>query len=80
MNELETGMVLYQKTSDEILMDLDGNTQAVNEHEEPWVVMDVMKDTYKLISLETQRTYKMYKKEFEWLLRHGRIRVGKERA
>ena len=80
MIELETGMVIYKKTCDEIVMDLQGNTQCINEHEEPWVVMDVMKDMYKLISLENQRTYKMYKKELEWLLRHGRVRIGKERA
>ena len=80
MIEIETGMVLYQKTCDEIRMDLQGNTQAINEHEEPWVVVDVLKDTYKLMSLETQRTYRMYRKEFEWLLRHSRIRIGKERA
>ena len=62
---IEIGTVLYQKTSVEIQMSLEGNIKAVNEHEEPWVVEDinVSKQILKLFNLKTQRIYKMYFKD-----------------
>ena len=80
MLPVEVGSVIYQKTSDEIQMSLDGTTTAINEHEEPWVIMDINKDTMNLVNLENGRKYKMYIKEFYYLVRHERIRISNEVA
>lgn len=80
MFPIEIGTVLYQKTSDEIQMSLDGDITAINEHEEPWVIMDINKDTMNLYNLENGRKYKMYLREFYYLVRHDRIRISEEVA
>ena len=82
MLPIEVGTVLYQKTSEEIQMSLDGDITAIGEHEEPWVVKDINKSqqTLKLFNLKTQRTYKMYFKELNYLVRHMRIRISNEVA
>ena len=80
MLPVDVGSVIYQKTSDEIQMSLDGNITAINEHEEPWVIMDINKDTMNLYNLETGRKYKMYLREFYDLVRHDRIRITEEVA
>lgn len=82
MLPIEIGTVLYQKTSEEIQMSLEGDIKAIGEHEEPWVVEDinVSNQTLKLYNLKTQRTYKMYFKELNYLVRHFRIRISNEVA
>lgn len=75
---IEIGNILYQKTSDEIRFDLEGNFETINEHEEPWLVLDIKKDVYLLFNLKNQRKYKMHEKELSWLLIHERIRVSEE--
>ena len=80
MLPVDVGSVIYQKTSDEIQMSLDGDIQAINEHEEPWVIMDINKDTMNLYNLENGRKYKMYLREFYYLVRHDRIRISEEVA
>lgn len=80
MLPVDVGSVIYQKTSDEIQMSLDGEITAINEHEEPWVIMDINKDTMNLYNLETGRKYKMYLREFYYLVRHDRIRISEEVA
>ena len=80
MLPVDVGSVIYQKTSDEIQMSLDGDIQAINEHEEPWVIMDINKDTMNLYNLENGRKYKMYLREFYYLVRHDRIRITEEVA
>lgn len=79
---IEIGTVLYQKTSDEIQMSLDGDITAIGEHEEPWVVedIDVSNQKLKLFNLQTHRVYKMYFKELNYLIRHERIRISNEVA
>lgn len=80
MLPVDVGSVIYQKTSDEIQMSLDGDITAINEHEEPWVIMDINKDTMNLYNLENGRKYKMYLREFYYLVRHKRIRISNEVA
>lgn len=80
MLPVDVGSVIYQKTSDEIQMSLDGDITAINEHEEPWVIMDINKDTMNLYSLVTGRKYKMNLREFYYLVRHDRIRITEEVA
>lgn len=79
---IDIGTVIYQKTSDEIQMSLEGDIMAINEHEEPWVVEDIniSKQILKLFNLKTQRIYKMYFKELNYLVRHERIRISNEVA
>ena len=82
MLPIEIGTILYQKTSEEIQMSLKGDITAIGEHEEPWVVEDIDngKQILKLYNLKTQRTYKMYFKELNYLVRHMRIRISNEVA
>lgn len=80
MVQIDIGSVLYQKTSDEIKFDLEGNYETINEHEEPWVILDYKNNTYLLYNLKNQRKYKMQERELEWLLKHKRIRISKEKA
>lgn len=79
---VEIGSVIYQKTSDEIQMSLEGDIQAINEHEEPWLVedIDVSRETLKIYNLKNGRKYKMYFKEFYYLVNHDRIRLSNEVA
>ena len=79
---LEGGSVLYQKTCDEIRMSLDGKLTEVNPREEPWVILDIDINHQKLnlFNLQSQRKYKMYFKEFEYLLKIKRIRISSEVA
>lgn len=79
---LEVGSVLYQKTCDEIKMSLDGHIEEVNAREEPWVILDIDINHQKLnlFNLQSQRKYKMYFKEFEYLLKIKRIRISSEVA
>lgn len=82
MLPIEIGTILYQKTSDEIQMSLEGDIEAINDHEEPWVVEDinVSRETLKLYNLQTGRVYRMYFKELNYLIRHFRIRISNEVA
>ena len=80
MLPVDVGSVIYQKTSDEIQMSLDGDITAINDHEEPWVITDINKDTMNLYNLENGRKYKMYLREFYYLVRHDRIRISEEVA
>ena len=50
--------------TDYFLFDLEGNFETINEHEEPWLVLDIKKDVYLLFNLKNQRKYKMHEKEF----------------
>lgn len=59
--EIKEGTILVQKTSDEILLDLDGRTQAINEHEEHWLVEETTKDKVKLYNLDSGSTWKLEK-------------------
>lgn len=79
---LEVGSVLYQKTCDEIKMSLDGHVEEINSREEPWVILDIDINHQKLnlFNLQSQRKYKMYFKEFEYLLKIKRIRISSEVA
>lgn len=72
MKELENikeGTILEQETCDEILMDLHGNTQGVNEHIEHWLVKDETSNGYVLYNLDTQRTWKVKKNDMRLWLR-----------
>ena len=79
---IEVGQVIYQKTCDEIRMSLDGKITEVNPREEPWVILDidVSSQRFNLFNLQNQRKYKMYFKEFEYLLKIKRIRISSEVA
>lgn len=54
----------------------------VNPREEPWVILDidVSSQRFNLFNLHNQRKYKMYFKEFEYLLKIKRIRISSEVA
>lgn len=79
---IEVGQVIYQKTCDEIKMSLDDHVEEVNAREEPWVILDIDINHQKLnlFNLKSQRKYKMYFKEFEYLLKIKRIRISSEVA
>lgn len=51
---VEVGSVIYQKTSDEIQMSLEGDIQSINEREEPWLIedIDVSRETLKMYNLK----------------------------
>lgn len=66
---LKVGTVLLQETSDEILMDLEGNTQAINQHIEHWLIEDIKLGKYKLYNLDTKRVWIIPYKELELMLR-----------
>ena len=66
---LKVGTVLLQETSDEILMDLEGNTQAINQNTEHWLIEDIKLGKYKLYNLDTKRVWNIPHKELELMLR-----------
>ena len=66
---LKVGTVLLQETSDEILMDLEGHTQAINQHIEHWLIEDIKLGKYKLYNLDTKRVWIIPYKELELMLR-----------
>ena len=74
---INEGTILLQKTSDEILMDLKGNTQEVNPHTEHWLVEDIKATTIKLYNLDTQRTWTIKKELLDGMLK-GNKRFGIE--
>ena len=69
MYSLKVGTVLLQETSDEILMDLEGHTQAINQHIEHWLIEDIKLGKYKLYNLDTKRVWIIPYKELELMLR-----------
>lgn len=66
---LKVGTVLLQETSDEILMDLEGHTQAINQHTEHWLIEDIKLGKYKLYNLDTKRVWIIPHKELELMVR-----------
>ena len=49
------GDVLIQHTCDAIAMDLNGNSERINPHDEHWLIEDIRKEGFKLYNLDTQR-------------------------
>lgn len=65
---LDIGTVLLHRTCDEIRIDLNGNTEGINEHMEHYVIEDITSKTYNLYNLDRGNTWRIEKEKMKYYL------------